>query len=415
MSGATFQLWGGEGMGANCAVNVIWDPSFLKYDFGAAHPFTEKSRWMAVRLLEEEGFFQPRQEATSMRVSAVPTARREELLRFHSPEYLNLVDRLGRSRSAPPLDAGDTPSFLGCYEAAAALTGGTLAAARDARSHPARHSFSPAGGLHHAHPDRASGFCIFNDIAVAIRGMQEESPTLRRIAYVDIDVHHGDGVMYGFYEDGGVLDIDFHQDGRTIFPGTGFPSETGRGDGAGLKVNVPLPPETGDEAFVPLFEQIVPTMVRRYRPELILMQCGMDAHVGDRLGSLQYTFTAYERAVDLVHSLAHEVCEGRFVVAGGGGYTAENVSRGLARVGIRVAHRSRSDETRGSLPESWRNEFEQTFSRPAPRTWNEEWAPEGSLWTPDRTDKLLETLSERLGVRWDRSDLTPDGPARGRE
>ncbi|MGC2289648.1 MAG: acetoin utilization protein AcuC [Thermoplasmata archaeon] len=399
----------------DCSLNVLWDPAFLRYDFGSEHPFTERSRWMAVRLLDALGLFGEIASPAPTWVSNVTSATREELLRFHTPEYVELVDRLGRGPSSHPLDAGDTPSFPGCFEAASTLSGGTLAAARTVRDAPTSHAFNPAGGLHHAHPGRASGFCIFNDLAVAIRALQTESPSVRRVAYVDIDVHHGDGVMYGFYDDGGLLDIDFHQDGRTIFPGTGFPSETGRGDGAGLKVNVPLPPETGDEAFIPLFEQIVPTMVRRYRPEVIVLQCGMDAHVGDRLGSLQYTPAAYERAVDLVHSLAHEVCGGRLVLTGGGGYSAENVSRGLARVAVRVSGRSWHRTLEEPLPEAWREEFAHAFHRSAPRSWGEGTSTEASPWSPDRSEKLLNSLSERLGVRWDRSEVTRVGEPGNRD
>lgn len=369
---------------------------------------------MAVRLLDDLGFFEDPGPAAPRWVEEVAPASREELSRFHTPEYLDLVERVSFSRISHPLDAGDTPSFPGCFDATAALIGGTLAGARQARDSPAQHAFNPGGGLHHAQPGRASGFCIFNDLAVAIRTLLEESPSLRRVAYVDIDVHHGDGVMYGFYEDGHLLDLDFHQDGRTIFPGTGFVSETGRGDGAGLKVNVPLPPETGDEAFLPLFEQIVPTMVRNYRPELIVLQCGMDAHVGDRLGSLQYTTGAYERAVHLVHELAHEVCKGRLVVTGGGGYAPENVSRGLARVALRLARERLVPRMDQALPSSWREEFERDFHFPAPPSWKERITPEPSFWTPQHSEKLLGTLGERLGVRWDRSDLTPAGESGAR-
>jgi len=389
-----------------CSLRVFWDPAFDRYDFGPAHPFTEKSRWMAVRLLETSGFFERTDPAAPRRIESVTPATRDELLGFHRSDYLALVESSGEGRTHIPLDAGDTPSFPGCYAAASAIVGGTLAGIRSVEHEPETHAFNPAGGLHHAHPGRASGFCIFNDLAVSIRSFQAGSPPHRRVAYIDIDVHHGDGVMYGFYEEGTLLDIDFHQDGRTIFPGTGFPSETGRGDGAGLKVNVPLPPETGDEAFLPLFERIVPTMVRSYRPELIVLQCGMDAHVGDRLGSLQYTPAAYARAVDLVHSLAHEVCGGRLAVTGGGGYAPENVSRGLARVAGRLARRPVGRPDDPSLPTGWRAEFERTFSQAAPRTWDEIPAPEPSLWTSDRSERLLSALAERLGVRWDRSELT---------
>jgi acetoin utilization protein AcuC len=398
----------------DCSLSVVWDPRYLQYDFGSDHPFTEKSRWMAVRLLDETGFFGEPDPAAPTWVSDVPLATRADLERFHTSDYLDLVERLGYSHSSHPLDAGDTPSFPGCFDAAATLTGGTLAGARQVQKSPKRHAFNPGGGLHHAHPGRASGFCIFNDLAVAIRALQEESPALRKIAYIDIDVHHGDGVMYGFYEDGRVLDIDFHQDGRTIFPGTGFVTETGRGDGEGLKVNVPLPPEAGDEMFVPLFEQIVTTMVRKYRPELIVLQAGMDAHVGDRLGSLQYTPAAYERAVDLIHELAHEVSAGRLLVTGGGGYVPENVSRGLARVATRLAGTWGTRVMEQSLPSEWREEFERDFHYPAPLSWTEGASPEPSPWTAGHTQKLLDTLAERLGVRWDKSLVTETDRPGGR-
>jgi acetoin utilization protein AcuC len=394
-----------------CPLKVIWDPSFDAYDFGPDHPFTEKSRWLAVRLLEESGFFEPSGESSPRRVSSVPPAGLDDLLRFHSREYLARVERSGQVAGGPSLDAGDTPSFLGCYAAAAAVAGGTLAGIQGIRDEPGVHAFNPAGGLHHAHAGRASGFCIFNDLAVAIRAFQSASPGHHRVAYIDIDVHHGDGVMYGFYDDGRLLDIDFHQDGRTIFPGTGFPSETGRGDGAGLKVNVPLPPGTGDEAFVPLFERIVPTMVRSYRPELIVLQCGTDAHVGDRLGRLQYTPTAYARAIDRVHALAHELCQGRLVVTGGGGYAPENVSRVLARVAARMAGRELPHRPDLPLPDRWRDEYAAVFARSAPRTWGDVQAPELSVWTSDRREQLLATLADRLGVRWDISEVTMGGAA----
>lgn len=398
-----------------CPLNVYWDPRFERYDFGPGHPFTEKSRWMAVRLLTESGFFNATGDLAPRLISSVAAASRDELLQFHEVDYLALIDRAGSNRGRFPLDGGDTPAFPGCFEAAATVVGGTLAGLRVVEEHPAIHAFQPAGGLHHAQPGRASGFCIFNDVALALRSFRSTHGSARRTAYVDIDVHHGDGVMYGFYEDGGVLDIDIHQDGRTIFPGTGFPSETGRGDGAGLKVNVPLPPNVGDEAFLPLFERIVPTMIRRYRPEIIVLQCGMDAHRGDRLGRLQYTPHAYRRAVDLLHGLAHEVCGGRLLVTGGGGYAPENVSRGLARVGARLARRDVPSSESNPLPSAWRTEFEALFAQQAPLTWETEGVPVSSAWTADRGEKLLRELSDHLGLRWDRPDASSGKPEADRE
>jgi acetoin utilization protein AcuC len=166
--------------------------------------------------------------------------------------------------------------------------------------------------------------------------------------------------------------------------------------------------------FVPLFEQIVTTMVRKYRPELIVLQAGMDAHVGDRLGSLQYTPAAYERAVDLIHELAHEVSAGRLLVTGGGGYVPENVSRGLARVATRLAGTWGTRVMEQSLPSEWREEFERDFHYPAPLSWTEGASPEPSPWTAGHTQKLLDTLAERLGVRWDKSLVTETDRPGGR-
>ena len=203
-----------------------------------------------------------------------------------------LVHQAGQRWGAPiPLDAGDTPSFSGCFEAAARIAEGAACAVDFTLEHKAP-SFHPAGGLHHAHPDRASGFCIFNDVALAVGRAVAAG---HRVVYIDIDAHHGDGVMYGYYSSGRVLDIDFHQDGRTLFPGTGTTDETGLADGNGLKVNLPLPPGPGDEALGPLFQWIVPPLVRSFRPDLIVVQHGADGHVGDPLTALQYTSRVYRR------------------------------------------------------------------------------------------------------------------------
>ncbi len=214
---------------------LVWDDRFTDYDFGSDHPFTELSRQSSVRLLEAT---LPADHPIE-RARQVPVATREYLETFHEPEYVELVHQAGQRWGAPiPLDAGDTPSFSGCFEAAARIAEGAACAVDFTLEHKAP-SFHPAGGLHHAHPDRASGFCIFNDVALAVGRAVAAG---HRVAYIDIDAHHGDGVMYGYYSSGRVLDIDFHQDGRTLFPGTGTTDETGLADGNGLKVNLPLPP-----------------------------------------------------------------------------------------------------------------------------------------------------------------------------
>lgn len=377
---------------------LVWDEAFRQYDFGAGHPFTESSRSLAVRLLEEleSGF---RADAP-MRTSRVAPADRTVIEAFHRAPYVQRLVALDPGPRREMLDTGDTPSFPGCWTASTRLVGGTLEALRQLESGATRRAFNPGGGLHHAHPDRASGFCILNDIAVAIAATRARG-TYARIAYVDIDAHHGDGVMYGFFEDGRVLDLDFHQDGRTIFPGTGFAPEVGRGDGAGLKVNFALPPGTGDEGLTALFERVAVPMLREYRPNLIVLQSGVDGHAGDSLGAteLAYSPAGYRHVVQRLSQVARELGEVPILATGGGGYTAEHVARILASDAYWLRGREVPD---GKLPDRWCSAFESEFGRAAPRTWNAGADPEP--WTPMQEERLVSALEESLGRRFPRLD-----------
>lgn len=372
-------------------VSIVWDDRFRAYDLGVEHPFSERSRALAAELLAttlgDDG------PATWIR--SVAPADRALLELFHHPSYVDFVGRASGYENPILLDAGDTPSFPGCYEEAARLVEGA-SQAFDQTFRTSRPAFHPAGGLHHARPDRASGFCIFNDVAVIVARAVERG---HRVAYLDIDAHHGDGVMYGFYDSGKVLDIDIHQDGRTLFPGTGFPSETGKGDGSGLKVNLPLPPLTGNEALVPLFLRVVPPLLRSFRPEVIVLQHGVDGHAGDALAHLQYTPEAYVEIDRAVLALAREISGGRLVVTGGGGYRASAVSRVLARTGLVLAGATVPDD-RSELAESWRSSYRQTIGELPPRTWGEPEQPSGSRWRPEHETKLIEELERRLGTKF---------------
>jgi acetoin utilization protein AcuC len=344
------------------AGGYVWDDRFLEYDFGPAHPFTQRSRRLAVRLLQEAIPVEPGRPFEHR--TEVAIAPDDYLATFHEPGYLDLVRKASASGRPEYLDRGDTPSFPGCFEAAARIAEGAAWAVRTAIESGGP-TFHPAGGLHHAHPGRASGFCIFNDLALAIADVTRAG---RRVAYIDIDAHHGDGVMYGFYESGAVLDVDFHQDGRTLFPGTGFPEEAGQADGAGLKVNIPLPPGSGDETFLPLFRRLVPPLLRSYHPDLIVLQHGADGHIGDPLTSLALTSRSYDEVDRVVLGLGQELCSSRVVVAGGGGYRPESVARILARAGIAALGKT-VPAGEDPLPVHWRGEFEAEWGRPAPETW----------------------------------------------
>jgi acetoin utilization protein AcuC len=393
----------GSAMGKPPALVAVWDPRFREYDFGPDHPFAEGPRDLAVRLLEASV---PAPGSARVEwVREVEGSSRGSLLTFHSSDYLDRVLAAGESRNRRMLDAGDTPSFPGCYDAARRIVGG-MERAVDLSLERNGPAFHPAGGLHHAAPDRASGFCIFNDLAVGIRRALERNV---RVAYLDLDVHHGDGVMYGFYDSGRVLDIDFHEDGRGQFPGTGFPDEAGRGDGAGWKVNVPLPPGAGDEAFLPLFRRVVPPMLEAFRPELVVVQHGVDAHWGDPLGHLQYTPSAYREALRSVVELASGSARGRLVVTGGGGYRAASVSRVLAAAGLAIAGLP-VPGPRHATPEGWRVQYFEELGEPAPEGWADPPRLAASPWSRDREDRLIAELEASLGRRFPRPP--PAGPGR---
>ena len=291
-------------------------------------------------------------------------ANDEELRLFHKEDYLQFVKRASELGNVF-LDSGDTPAFKGCYESSALATGASLVAVDQVMSGEVTHAMNISGGLHHAHPGRASGFCIFNDPAVSIAYLKKKYG-VKKVLYLDVDAHHGDGVMYGFYSDGGVLDIDFHEDGHHLFPGTGFTDEVGEGEGAGLKLNIPLPPFTDDDLYLPLFREIVPHAVRRFSPDVLLLQCGADSHANDLLAHLQLTTKTYIEVAKIVQKLAHEVGNGHLVVFGGGGYNQANVARAWTLVAAALTETNVSDRT----PQSWRKLFETLVGEDAPVNMN---------------------------------------------
>jgi len=335
---------------------LIWDEKFLDYNFGPQHPLRPLRVKLTYELIQSKGILQQ----GSVEVVKPRLASRAEILLFHEDDYVRLVEQYSK-RGSGLLDMGDTPAFEGCYEATSLVVGASIAAIDGMMSGKLSHAFNPSGGLHHAHPERASGFCIFNDPAIVIAYLKSRY-NVRRIAYIDIDAHHGDGVMYGYYDDPSVLDIDFHESGQFLFPGTGFPDEIGKGEARGLKLNIPLPPSTGDEAYLDAFEQIVPDALKKYRPEIILVQCGADGHIDDRLAHLRLTTKVYAEVVSQMHDLAHNLCNGRLLLFGGGGYTLANVPRVWTVAFSTLAGVKPSDE----IPSEWSKEFEEAAKEDPP-------------------------------------------------
>ena len=335
----------------------VYADAFQGYNFGSTHPLRPIRLKLTFELMKSIGML----SSPTIKICEPRKATRDELLLFHDESYIDLVGRMSMTGSGF-LDMGDTPAFKGCYDASALAVGASLTAVDLVMSRDSAHAMNIAGGLHHAHPSRASGFCIFNDPAVSIAYLKQKY-SVDRILYLDVDAHHGDGVMYGFYSDEGVLDVDFHEDGHHLFPGTGFTDEVGAGRGAGVKINVPLSPFTGDEAYMRLFKEIVPPAVRKYRPKIMLIQCGADSHANDLLAHLQLTTRSYCEIAAICHDLAHEVSDGRLVIFGGGGYNPSNVARAWSLIAATLADFTPPSDA----PKEWRGLFEAVIGEEAPR------------------------------------------------
>jgi len=299
-------------------VAVVKGEELLRYSFPGMHPLKSERLERFYGRLEQETVW----ASHITRVKPVKAAE-EEIMLFHTPEYVKFV-KLAGERGTGYLDYGDTPAYKNCFEAASYVVGSTLELCRLVLNGRADGGFNPMGGLHHARRDSAGGFCIFNDAGVAIQYLLEEEG-LSRVAYVDIDAHHGDGVCYDFYSDARVIFADIHQDGRTLYPGTGFEHETGAGDAKGLKLNIPLQPFSGDEEFIQAFNR-VEQFLQSFDFDMILFQCGADGIQGDPITNLQYSPEAHRHAARRLRVMAEKKCGGRIVALGGGGYKPENVA-----------------------------------------------------------------------------------------
>lgn len=294
-----------------------------KYSFGEDHPFGPQRHAAFVDEFNRQGL----NEQVDLRV---PVVGSEQLLTlFHTPEYLIRVKGMSAT-GVGYLDGGDTPAFLGVYEIAMGVVGTTLDAVSQVMLKNYKRAFIPIAGLHHARRDSAAGFCVFNDCGVAIEFLRREYG-INKVAYVDIDAHHGDGVFYSFDDDPDLCFVDMHEDGRYLYPGTGAIEETGRGTAQGTKLNIPMPMGANDEFFLKVWEK-AEAFIRKAEPEFILFQCGADSINGDPITHMQYSEKAHAHAAIRLCQLADEHCEGRIVAMGGGGYNLDNLARGWTAV-----------------------------------------------------------------------------------
>jgi acetoin utilization protein AcuC len=302
---------------------LVAGEKIARYGFGEGHPFGPDRHEAFMRELKAE-------ELDSVLHLLEPrTATREEIEAFHTPAYVSLVqDRSLHGQGF--LDAGDTPAFRGVFEAASNVVGAALVATEAIMAGRYRRGFVPIAGLHHASRSHAAGFCVFNDAGVVAELLRRRWG-LQRVAYVDIDAHHGDGVYYAFEDDPGVIFADIHEDGRYLYPGTGAAEERGRGAAHGTKLNIPLPPDAGDDLFYPAWDRIE-AFLEAQRPEFIVLQCGADSLEGDPITHLRFTEEAHAHAAARLAALADRICHGRVLGLGGGGYNRRNLARAWTRV-----------------------------------------------------------------------------------
>jgi len=364
---------------------VIWDPAMLRYDLGGSHPL-HPLRWeLTWKLADSLGV------TDGIQTTAPEPADDELLATVHSADYIHAVRRAsvsGRSdRVGFGLGTSDNPTFPGMHDAAALIAGGSVTAARAIARREVDRAVNIAGGLHHAMPDHASGFCVYNDPALAIKALLAEG--VQRVAYVDVDVHHGDGVQRAFYHDPRVLTVSIHETPLALWPGTGFASESGRGAAAGTAVNVPLPAGTGDAAWLRAFHAVVPSVVRAFRPDVLVTQHGADSHREDPLADLNLSVDGQVASYRALRELAGEAAGGRWLALGGGGYA-------LVRV----------------VPRSWTHLLALVADRdldPATRI-GQDWTEAASTARPMITPP--ESMSENGGAPvefdpWDGQDGTP--------
>lgn len=351
-----------RGVRAPVRARVVWSADMLAYDFGHGHPMTSERVELTIRLAEELGLL----DGSDVELVDALPASDDVLLSVHEAAYVEAVRRASTDGTPDPLrglGTTDDPVFPAMHEAAARVVTGTVESALAVWEGRAEHGVNVTGGLHHAMPGAASGFCVYNDAAVAIRALLAAGAT--RVAYVDVDAHHGDGVQAVFWDDPRVLTVSVHESGAGLFPGTGFARDIGGPDAMGSVVNVALPAGTGDTGWLRAIDAVVPAALREFRPEVLVTQHGCDSHLMDPLTHLRVSVDGQRAAAELLHDLAHEVAGGRWVVLGGGGYAVlDVVPRSWAHlIGI-AAHRPVDPER--DVPQRWRELVRDRYGRLGP-------------------------------------------------
>ena len=366
---------------------LVFGPRSPTYDFGPSHPLTPRRFGPGIDLLR----------ALGAEPGLAPEPAADEELRWcHTKHYIQTVRRFSDGEVEPwsggeaGIGPGDDPPFPGMHEAGAAVAGGSIRAMEAILRGEVEHAFHPGGGLHHAMPSRAAGFCIYDDPALAIARARQEG---LRVLYVDLDVHHGDGVQAIHQADPGVLTISFHESGRYLFPGTGFTTELGEGAAAGSVVNVPLEPGTGEAAWLHAVSTLLPELAASFGPDLIVSQHGCDTHATDPLAHLNVTTTAMGRAARLVDTVAHRFAGGRWLSTGGGGYGVYRVvPRAWAHTWLAAAHREVPERIPGEWLARWAPEAARYGDRELPVSLDD--APNAGLPVAEESEEQSRRTAE---------------------
>ncbi|KYH46232.1 acetoin utilization protein AcuC [Branchiibius sp. NY16-3462-2] len=358
-------------------VDVTWSDRLLGYDFGAQHPMNPVRLDLTRRLSDALGVL----GRANVVEPQLPGGSDEFLTWVHDPAYVQAV----REASADPamadvrrgLGTEDDPAFRGMHEISTLIAAGTVNACERVWTGAAEHAVNFCGGLHHAMADRASGFCIYNDAALGIHWLLEHGA--ERVAYVDLDVHHGDGVERIFWNDPRVLTVSIHETGRVLFPGTGFALDIGGPEALGSAVNISLPPGTGDSAWLRAMHAVIPQVVAAFEPDVLVSQQGCDSHYADPLAHFALTVDAQRTAYETIHDLAHEVTGGRWVALGGGGYElVDVVPRAWTHLTAVATHRPVPLDT--PVPQKWRDYVHQITDRQGPTVMGDGVAEGDRVW-----------------------------------
>jgi acetoin utilization protein AcuC len=371
----------------------IYSDELLGYRFNDQHPFNQTRLTLTIDLLKDIQALRPEE------VIPARMATDEELFLNHDPNYVNAVKRASTGQLLPEQAEGygigteDTPMFDGMHEASAFLVGGTLTAADYVMTGKARHALHLGGGLHHGFKGKASGFCIYNDSAVAIRYLQEKYHA--RVLYVDTDAHHGDGVQWSFYDDPDVCTLSIHETGRYLFPGTGNINERGHGKGYGFSFNIPLDAFTEDDSWLEAYETSFREVAEFFKPDVILTQNGADAHYYDPLTHLSATMKIYREIPRIAHEMAEKYCDGKWIAVGGGGYDIWRVvPRAWSLIWLEMTGRM---DASASFPAVWTERWKSKAGVPLPTEWAD--APDMYPAIPRKgeiTEKNRHTLEKAL-------------------